>query len=82
MPSLGTGVLFGGALALGAWQVSHNPSNYSLQLATSAILAGIMGYRFYNTGKAMPAGMICAMSLAMIVRIAMKASALGQKVDD
>lgn len=73
IPSLGAGLIFGTALAYGAWQVSQDPSNYSAQLATSSILAGVMGYRFYNSGKIMPAGVVCAISVAMIVRIAFNA---------
>lgn len=78
VPSLGAGILFGTALAYGAFQVSRDPSNYSTQLATSSILAGVMGYRFYNSGKIMPAGLVCALSVAMIVRIAIKASGFKQ----
>lgn len=74
VPSLGAGIIFGSALVYGAWQVSNDPSNYSTQLATSSILAGVMGYRFYNSGKIMPAGIVCAISIAMIVRIALNAS--------
>ncbi|XP_017774536.1 PREDICTED: transmembrane protein 14C [Nicrophorus vespilloides] len=79
VPSLGAGLLFGTALAYGAYQVSQDPSNYSTQLATSSILAGFMGYRFYNSGKIMPAGIVCAMSVAMIVRIAVNASGLTDR---
>lgn len=73
IPSLGAGLLFGSALAYGAWQVSQDASNYSLQLTTSSILAGVMGYRFYNSGKIMPAGAVCAISIVMILRIAFNA---------
>ncbi|GLV36363.1 uncharacterized protein CBL_08855 [Carabus blaptoides fortunei] len=76
IPSLGAGVLFGGALAYGALQVSQNPANYSLQLTTSSILAGVMGYRYYSSGKLMPAGAVCAISLAMIARIALRATGI------
>lgn len=73
---MAAGLLFGSALAYGAYEVSKDPSNYSVQLATSSILAGIMGYRFYNTGKIMPAGVVCLLSVAMIVRIAGKATGI------
>lgn len=79
IPSLGAGLLFGGALTFGAWQVTQDPTNYSAQLATSSILAGVMGYRFYNSGKIMPAGLVCALSLAMMLRIALRASTLSEK---
>ncbi|CAG9836334.1 unnamed protein product [Diabrotica balteata] len=76
VPSLAAGVLFGGALAYGAVETSRDPSNYTLQLATSSILAGVMGYRFYNSGKIMPAGVVCLMSIAMIMRIAGRATGI------
>ncbi|XP_044263180.1 transmembrane protein 14C [Tribolium madens] len=79
IPSLAAGLLFGSALAYGAFQVSRDPSNYSVQLVTSSILAGVMGYRFYNSGKIMPAGVVCALSGAMIVRIAFKAATLTDR---
>ncbi|CAG9813225.1 unnamed protein product [Phaedon cochleariae] len=76
VPSLAAGLLFGGALAYGALEVSRDPANYSVQLATSSILAGIMGYRFYNSGKVMPAGVVCLLSVGMIMRIAGKATGI------
>lgn len=79
VPSLGAGLLFGSALAYGAWQISQDPANYSVQLATSSILAGVMGYRFYNSGKIMPAGVVCALSVLMILRTAAKAAGLTER---
>nr|CAH7747891.1 unnamed protein product [Callosobruchus chinensis] len=73
VPSLAAGLLFGSALAYGAYEVSRDPANYTVQLATSSILAGIMGYRFYNSGKIMPAGVVCLLSVAMIARITTRA---------
>lgn len=70
IPSLAAGVLFGGALAYGAFQASREPASYTVQLVSSSILAGVMGYRYYNSRKIMPAGVICAISGAMILRIA------------
>ncbi|XP_043277213.1 transmembrane protein 14C [Venturia canescens] len=68
IPSLGAGLLFGGVLGYGAYQISSTPPQYSMFLGSSAALGGIMGYRFYNTGKIMPAGVIAIMSAAMVVR--------------
>nr|CAD7452688.1 unnamed protein product [Timema tahoe] len=62
IPSLGAGLLFGSLLGLGAYQTTQNPNNYYLLLGTSSILGGIMGARFYNSGKIMPAGLITIMS--------------------
>lgn len=74
IPSLGAGLIFGGALAYGAFHASQTPPQFTVQLASSAILAGLMGYRFYNSGKIMPAGLVCALSVAMIGRICLRAS--------
>jgi uncharacterized membrane protein (UPF0136 family) len=58
IPSLGAGLLFGSILCYGAYQTSQNPNNFMLMLGTSAALGGLMGYRFYNSGKFMPAGLV------------------------
>uniref|UniRef100_A0A915JHD1 Uncharacterized protein n=1 Tax=Romanomermis culicivorax TaxID=13658 RepID=A0A915JHD1_ROMCU len=52
VPSLIAGLAFGVILAAGG----------------SGLLAVVMGYRFYNTYKIMPAGMVCALSLMMLIR--------------
>ncbi|KAJ8979466.1 hypothetical protein NQ317_002816 [Molorchus minor] len=57
----------------GAYEVSLNPQNYHVQLGASTLLAGIMGFRFYKSKKVMPAGAVCVLSLAMIMRILGKA---------
>ncbi|XP_023560758.1 transmembrane protein 14C-like isoform X2 [Octodon degus] len=36
---------------------------------TSGTLAGIMGMRFYHSGKLMPAGLIAGASLLMVAKI-------------
>lgn len=74
VPSLGAGLVFGTALAFGAFHASQNPPQFAVQLCTSSLLAGVMGYRFYNSGKIMPAGLVCALSLAMIARIGLRAA--------
>ncbi|XP_077283032.1 transmembrane protein 14 homolog [Arctopsyche grandis] len=74
IPSLGAGLLFGSVLGYGAYQTSQDPSNYSLTLGTSAVLGGMMGYRYFNTGKFMPAGLVCVLSVAMVTRILLKQS--------
>lgn len=53
VPSLAAGVLFGGASAFGAYQISQNPRNLHLALLTSGTLLTVMGLRFYNSGKVM-----------------------------
>ncbi|KAG8237092.1 hypothetical protein J437_LFUL017370 [Ladona fulva] len=65
--SLGAGLMFGSILCVGAYLTSQNPNNYHLSLGTSAILAGVMGSRFYNSGKFMP-GFVATISLLMVAR--------------
>ncbi|XP_073986648.1 transmembrane protein 14C [Rhodnius prolixus] len=68
VPSLAAGLIFGTLLGVGAFQVSRNADNYQLSLGTSALLGGLMGYRYYNSGKIMPAGLLAGISVAMAVR--------------
>ena len=51
-----------------SFSVFHNVS----LAAVTAILFGLMGYRFYNSGKFMPAGLVAALSLAQVVRLAIR----------
>ncbi|XP_023613156.1 transmembrane protein 14C isoform X1 [Myotis lucifugus] len=62
VPSLAAGLLFGGLAGLGAYQLSQDPRNIWVFLVTSGTLAGIMGMRFYHSGKFMPAGLIAGAS--------------------
>lgn len=77
IPSLAAGLVFGGLLGLGAVQLSQNPNNWSVSVGTSTFLTGLMGYRFMNSGKFMPAGMVAAISLVNVVRLATRA--VGQQ---
>lgn len=52
---------------------TRNPENYYLTLATSTGLGGLMGYRFINSGKFMPAGLIALLSIGMIARFSIRA---------
>ncbi|KAH7938353.1 hypothetical protein HPB49_022737 [Dermacentor silvarum] len=61
IPSLIAGLVFGGLALIGAYQTSQDPHNYYLSLAVSGVLAGLMGYRFANTSKIMPAGLIAVL---------------------
>ena len=76
VPSLAAGLLFGGLAGLGSYQLSQDPKNVWLFLVTSGTLAGIMGVRFYNSRKFMPAGLIAGASLLMVVKLGI--SALGK----
>jgi uncharacterized membrane protein (UPF0136 family) len=53
-----TGLLFSSILGYGAYRSTQDPQNYGIMLGTNALLGGVMGYRFLNTGKIMPAGLI------------------------
>ncbi|XP_076231387.1 transmembrane protein 14C [Calliopsis andreniformis] len=72
IPSLGAGLLFGSILGYGAYQTSADPTNVGVFLGASTTLGGLMGYRFYNSGKIMPAGIITLFSAAMVVRTLVK----------
>nr|XP_033790575.1 transmembrane protein 14C-like isoform X2 [Geotrypetes seraphini] len=72
VPSLAAGLLFGSLAGLGAYQMSHDPKNVWLSLIASGALAGVMGMRFYNSGKFMPAGLIAGASLLMVGRLGLR----------
>lgn len=67
-PSLLAGLAFGSLLGYGAYQTSIDEKNYYFSFAVSTVLGMLMGYRFYNSGKFMPAGLIASMSAMMILR--------------
>ncbi|KPP56886.1 transmembrane protein 14C-like [Scleropages formosus] len=69
VPSLAAGLLFGGLAGFGAYQVSQDPNNIWVSLATSGTLAGIMGMRFFKSRKLMPAGIIAGTSLLMVGKL-------------
>ncbi|KAL0622997.1 Transmembrane protein 14C [Plecturocebus cupreus] len=69
VPSLAAGLLFGSLAGLGSYQLSQDPRNVWIFLATSGTLAGIMGMRFYHSGKFMPAGLIAGASLLMVAKV-------------
>jgi len=71
--SLIAGLAFGGILGFGAYQTSVNPRNYYLTLGTSAVLGAFMGYRAFNSGKFMPAGLVATLSLLMVLRFTVRA---------
>jgi uncharacterized membrane protein (UPF0136 family) len=73
IPSLVAGLGFGSVLGVGAYMTSVDPDNYYLTMGTSAILGSFMGYRFLNSGKFMPAGLITLLSIGMIARFSVRA---------
>nr|XP_045245824.1 transmembrane protein 14C-like [Macaca fascicularis] len=68
-PSLAAGLLFDSLAGLDAYQLSQDPRNVWIFLATSGTLAGIMGMRFYHSGKFMPADLIAGASLLKAVKV-------------
>ncbi|XP_076004455.1 transmembrane protein 14C-like [Genypterus blacodes] len=69
VPSLVAGLVFGLLAAAGAYLTSHNPKNVWLSLGTSGTLAVLMGIRFLNSWKFMPAGLMCLLSGLMVWKI-------------
>ncbi|NP_001279149.1 transmembrane protein 14C [Callorhinchus milii] len=72
VPSLAAGLIFGSIAGIGAYQISENPHNIWLSLFASGTLTGVMGYRFYNSGKFMPAGLVAGLSILMLGRLGWK----------
>lgn len=56
-------------LGYGAYQTSQDPTNVAVFLGTSTALGGLMGYRYYNSGKIMPAGMIAVLRYSIAARV-------------
>ncbi|XP_030254850.1 transmembrane protein 14C isoform X2 [Sparus aurata] len=71
VPSLAAGLLFGGLAGFGAYQISNDPNNIWVSLATSGALTGVMGKRFYGSRKFMPAGLMAGASLLMVGKLSM-----------
>ncbi|TKS87911.1 transmembrane protein 14C isoform X1 [Larimichthys crocea] len=69
VPSLAAGLLFGGLAGFGAYQISNDPTNVWVSLATSGALTGVMGKRFYGSRKFMPAGLMAGASLLMVAKL-------------
>nr|XP_046263657.1 transmembrane protein 14C-like [Scatophagus argus]XP_046263658.1 transmembrane protein 14C-like [Scatophagus argus]XP_046263659.1 transmembrane protein 14C-like [Scatophagus argus]XP_046263660.1 transmembrane protein 14C-like [Scatophagus argus] len=67
--SLAAGLLFGLLAAAGAYQASQNPKNVWLSLGTSGTLSVVMGLRFLNSWKFMPAGLMTLASGLVLVKI-------------
>lgn len=70
--SLMAGLVFGLLSAYGALKISMDVHDYSMSLLSSGMLTVVMGMRFKNSGKLMPAGIMAALSLLMVVRLLFK----------
>lgn len=53
---------------MGAYLTSQEPPQPLLQLGATIILGIVMGIRFYNSGKFMPAGLVFSLSIALLIR--------------
>ncbi|KAK6179196.1 hypothetical protein SNE40_011612 [Patella caerulea] len=72
VPSLVMGLACGSLLGFGAYQISNDPKNVAVSLATSGMLMGVMGFRYMNSGKFMPAGLVASMSFLMLARLSLR----------
>ncbi|XP_021001670.1 transmembrane protein 14C [Parasteatoda tepidariorum] len=70
--SLLAGLGFGSVLGYGAYQTSLDGKNFLVSIIATFTLGVIMTYRFYYSGKFMPAGLIGCMSCLMMIRILYK----------
>ncbi|PWA25851.1 hypothetical protein CCH79_00001577, partial [Gambusia affinis] len=70
--SLIAGLVFGGLSAYGAYNVSNDPKDILVLLASSGLLAVIMGMRYKKSGKLMPAGIMTGLSLLMVFRLLLR----------
>ncbi|KAH8280347.1 hypothetical protein KR018_003187 [Drosophila ironensis] len=68
IPSLAAGLSFGALLGYGAHLNSQEQPRPLLQLGTSLFLAGLMGVRWNRSGKLMPAGVVCVLSLVALAK--------------
>lgn len=69
--SLAAGLGFGGLALLGAYLISQDqPIGHWLVVGTAGTLTAVMGRRFMNSGKIMPAGVVAMLSAAMLGRYA------------
>ncbi|XP_053314879.1 transmembrane protein 14A [Spea bombifrons] len=67
--SLITGLTFGIIAGYGAYCVSLNARDVKISLFAAIILATVMSARFYRSRKIMPAGVIAAISIFIIMRL-------------
>ena len=72
LPSLIMGLASGLILFYAAYQVSLSPQNATLGFIVCAFLAIMMGYRFFQSGAFMPAGLVAGLSVAMGGRYLLK----------
>ncbi|XP_047407606.1 transmembrane protein 14C-like [Sciurus carolinensis] len=69
VPSLATYLFFGILAGLGAYELSQDPRTIWVFLVNSGTLTGIMGMRFYHSGKFVSVGLIAEASLLMVAKL-------------
>ncbi|XP_062337196.1 transmembrane protein 14C-like [Osmerus eperlanus] len=69
--SLVAGLVFGVLAGIGAYLISQDSKNVWVLLGTSGSLSVVMGMRFLNSWKFMPAGLMAGTSVLMVGKIAM-----------
>ena len=72
LPSLFAGLLFGGLAGYGGYNTSRNLRHVGYGLAASAFLLTFMGYRYLNSGKFLPAGLVAVLSFFQIIHLLVK----------
>ncbi|KAF6022713.1 hypothetical protein EB796_018989 [Bugula neritina] len=71
IPSLAAGVSFGVVVLVGTYLVSiQQPLGQILVIGTAVALTFVMGKRFMNSGKVMPAGVVTLLSVLVLLRFA------------
>lgn len=63
-------------LITGVWRSLFRKKNLLINvfliLVTSLVLSGMMGYRFYNSKKFMPAGLVFTLATLMVIRFGLR----------
>eukprot|EP00088_Acartia_fossae_P064821 TRINITY_DN79846_c0_g1_i1.p2 TRINITY_DN79846_c0_g1~~TRINITY_DN79846_c0_g1_i1.p2 ORF type:complete len:109 (+),score=16.67 TRINITY_DN79846_c0_g1_i1:36-362(+) len=73
LTSCGMGLGAGGLAGLAAYRSSVSSSNWGLSLFVSIALSALMGFRFAQSGKFMPAGLVAGLSVLMLLRYGYRA---------
>ena len=64
-PHAAAGVLFGAGFGYAGYLIQQQPERgFRFGTTVSLLLVGVMGYRFYKTGKFMPAGGLASLGAA------------------
>lgn len=66
--SLVVGLVIGLCAAVGSYMTSQNPRNSWLLQGSAGTVAVVMGLRFLSSFKFMPAGMLTAVSLLLLLK--------------